>query len=112
MRRRLLRRSAAREDSGLSTCAACGRDFVNPVEWEPDGEDRWWMHLRCGGCGTEREVTVGNAVAERYDEELARGAKAISRAVKRLDEERMRADVGVFIAALRYGLIEPADFAR
>jgi len=84
---------------------------VSPVEWEPVGEDRWWMYLRCGECGTGREVTVTNEVAERYDEELNRGAKAISRAAKLLDQQRMRADVSAFIAALRSGLIEPADFA-
>jgi hypothetical protein len=112
MRRRLLRRPATPEDTGLSTCGACRRDFVSPIEWEPVGKDRWWMYLRCGECGVSREVTVPNAVAERYDDELARGARAISRAAKQLDQERMKADVGAFIAALRHGLIEPADFAR
>jgi transcription elongation factor Elf1 len=112
MRRRLLRRPTTPRDTGLSNCVACGRDFVSPIEWEPEGKDRWWMYIRCGECGVSREVTVSNAVAERYDDELARGAKAISRAAKRLDQARMKDDAGAFIAALRHGLIEPADFAR
>lgn len=105
------RRRPSTPPSGLVHCAACGRDFVSPIDWEPVGEDSWWMYLRCGGCGDARELTVANAVAERYDAELAHGAKAISRAADRLDQERMRADVGTFIAALHSGFIEPADFA-
>ena len=30
-------------------CAACGKDFVNPVDWEPVTPEAWWMRLRCGG---------------------------------------------------------------
>ena len=108
-------RAAGRREpapSGLSSCVLCHRDYVAPVEWEPVGSDRWWMFLRCAECGTSREVTVSNAVAERYDEELAEGARAISRAAHRLDAERMAADAEKFVAALRHGLVEAADFAR
>ena len=112
--RRLRRAAAAPQPpaSELSACVLCERDFVTPVEWEPVGEDRWWIFLRCGECGTSREVTVPNAVAERYDEDLSRGANAISRAAGRLDQERMSTYADTFILALRGGLIEPADFAR
>jgi hypothetical protein len=70
------------------------------------------MFIRCAECATSREVTVTNAVAARYDEELAVGAKAIDRAAHRLEHERMAADADAFADALRHDLIEPADFAR
>jgi hypothetical protein len=70
------------------------------------------MFIRCAECGTSREVTVSNAVAERYDDELAEGARAIGRAAQRLERERMAADVETFVTALRRGLVEAADFAR
>jgi hypothetical protein len=98
--------------SGLATCVLCRRDFVVPVEWEPRADDRWWMFVRCAHCGTSREVTVSNAVAERFDDELARGSAAIRRAAHRLEQERMAAETEAFVAALQRGLIEPADFAR
>jgi hypothetical protein len=98
--------------SGLTACVLCRGDFVVPVQWEPDGDERWWMFLRCAECGTSREVTVSNAVAERYDRELAEGTLAISRAVHRLEHEQMAAEAETFAAALQRGLIEPADFAR
>jgi hypothetical protein len=100
------------EASGLTACVLCGRDFVVPVQWEPVGDERWWMFLRCAECGTSREVTVSNDVAERYDEELARGMQVIGRAAHRLEHVRMTAEADAFAAALQRGLIEPADFAR
>jgi hypothetical protein len=98
--------------SGLAACVLCRRDFVVPVEWEPVGEDRWWIFLRCAECGTSREVTVPNAVAERYDEELGRGAQGLARAAGRLEQQRMAAEAESFVAALHQGLIEPDDFGR
>ncbi len=95
----------------LVRCRLCGRDFVNPVDWEPVGEDAWWMLLRCGECHTWREVTVLNAVAERFDAELDRRADVVARALHRLDRERMVAQVEAMIVALRRGLIDAADFA-
>ncbi len=97
--------------SGLATCVLCHRDFVHPIAYEPVGEDRWWMLLRCAECGTSREVTVGDEVAERFDDELAEGAMAIVRAAQRLELERMAVEAEWFVDALRHGFIEPADFA-
>jgi hypothetical protein len=98
--------------SGLATCALCRLDFVSPVEFEPVDDDHWWMLLRCGECGTFREVTVENRTAERFDDELARGTYAIDREAHRLEHERMTVEADAFVAALEHDLIEPADFAR
>jgi hypothetical protein len=100
----------AAETSGLSACPLCEKDYVVPVEWEPVGEDRWWIYLRCAQCDTAREITVANAVAERYDEELAEGERAIKRAAQRLELQRMAGEADVFAAKLHSGLIEPDDF--
>ena len=43
------------------------------------------MHLRCAQCEHEREVVVGNAEAERFDEALDRRADPIARTLHRLD---------------------------
>ena len=106
-----MRRRAANPGHGLHGCPVCERDFVQLVSWEAVGEHRWWMFLRCAECGISREVTVSNAQAGAYDEELARGAKAIARAAARADLERMAAEADAFARALEHGLVEPADFA-
>ncbi len=95
----------------LERCAACGKDYVNPVDWEPVSPEAWWMQLRCGECHTFCEVTVTNAVAERFDRELDRRADVIARTLHRLDRERMAQQVEAMIGALRRGLIDAADFA-
>ena len=85
----------------LETCAMCGGDFVNPVDWEPVGDTHWWMLLRCGACDTWREVTVTNEVAARFDLELDRRMDVVARALERLDRSRMVTEVETMIKALR-----------
>jgi hypothetical protein len=96
----------------LETCGICGDDFVNPVDWQPEGDTHWWMLLRCGACDTWREATVTNDIASRYDLELDRRMEVLVRALERIDTRHMAADVETMIQALRRGLIDAADFAR
>ena len=109
---RALKRSSRPAEDDLHACASCGKDYVNPVDWEPVTPESWWMQLRCGWCEVWREVTVTNQVAERFDIELDRRADLIHRALAKLDREHMVHQVETMIGALRHGLIEPSDFAR
>jgi hypothetical protein len=96
----------------LETCLVCRTDFVNPVDWEPLDGGRWWMLLRCGECDTWRDVTVTDAVAERYDAELDRRLDVIDDALHTLDRQRMVGEVETMVVALRRGLVDAADFTR
>lgn len=100
------------DEDDLCRCGACGKDFVNPVDWEPVSPEAWWMRLRCGECHVWREVTVSNAVATRFDVELDRRAEVLQRELEKLDRERMVQQAETMIGALRHGLIDAADFAR
>jgi len=99
-------------DAGLEVCLVCGRDYVQPVDWEPVGEQRWWMFLRCAECGISRDVVVTNAEADRFERELHARASLVSQALRRLEGERMEAEVDAFVAALDRDLIDAADFSR
>ena len=88
----------------------CGRDFVNPVDWEPVGSEYWRILLRCGECETWREVVVTNAVARRFDVELDRRAAVLAASWERLDRQRMIGEVEAMTTALRLSLIDAADF--
>ena len=101
-----------RPTTPLEFCAACGADYVNPFDWAAVEDHSWWMHLRCAQCGHEREVVVGNAEAERFDEALDRRADPIARTLHRLDVDRMKAWVESVTVALQRDLIDAADFAR
>ena len=70
------------------------------------------MYLRGGECGMSREVSVTNADAERYEAALHSRASIISRAMRRLEIDRMAAEVASFVAALQRDLLDAADFAR
>jgi hypothetical protein len=105
------RGSTSSPGTGLQVCAGCHADYVHPVEWHESGEEHWWMLLRCGACGSERDVTVADEVAKRFGEDLDRAERQIERTVRELDGERMAVEVEAFAVALERDLIGADDFA-
>src|SRR3712207_1388475 len=101
--------AAKKPDAGLENCPVCGRDFVQPVSWEPANETQWWMFLRCGECGMSREVTVTNEEADRFERALHARASVLAAQVRKLEEERLSAQIDAFADALDRDLID-ADF--
>jgi hypothetical protein len=97
---------------GLHICAVCGGDFANPAAWEEADYATWVVSLRCGGCGHERDATVGKSAVRRFNRALDRGYKTIERAAERLEHELMTAWVEAFGAALERDLIDATDFGR
>ena len=85
---RALRRTRARS---LVDCERCGRDFVVPVFRTGLDKERWAVRLRCGECGTVREVVIDNAQAHQYEADLDRGAREVSRSLSRMRHEGSRA---------------------
>ena len=67
----------------LVDCEQCGRDFVIPVAWSDLDAERWSIHLRCGECGSSREVVVDNDDARRFEADLDRGTREIARSLAR-----------------------------
>jgi hypothetical protein len=96
--------------AGLHQCPLCHEDSVVPVEAEALDHGRWDLRLRCGQCGTYRDVVVSDDVAKRYESDLQRGLVEIAAALERHDHERMTAEAEVFIAALEHDIIDVEDF--
>jgi hypothetical protein len=67
--------------------------------------------IRCGDCGTWRELVVPVWTLETYGHRLARERQRIADTLARLERAGMAAAAEAFIAALQRDLIEPADFA-
>jgi hypothetical protein len=98
--------------SGLHQCALCHAECVVPVWWESVDDHRWHMLLRCGACGTYRDVTAGDDVAHAYERDIERGTREIRAALERMDRDRMEVQAIAFVAALQCDLIDAEDFAR
>lgn len=84
--------------------------MVVPVRWHEQGEDGWWMALRCGACGAREARVVGNAEATRFGERLDAGMAEIAAAADRIDRERLGEQAAAFAAALARDLIDAGDF--
>lgn len=107
----LFRRSPRRRKGDpLRRCAECRSRLVCPMNWAEHDDAHWYIALRCGECGHCWDAIVADARAARYDIELDRDRSTITRALHRLDLERMAIDAETFAVALARDLIEPADF--
>jgi hypothetical protein len=73
----------------LIVCGRCGAHLVNPVNWHESGDSEWWVRLRCGACGDVREEVIGDAEAQRLEQDLAFGLGEIERSARRLERERV-----------------------
>jgi hypothetical protein len=96
----------------LSVCPHCRACAVVPVDTREHDEHRWWLALRCGECGSAREVVVPDAQAERYGCELDRACAEIEAELNRLERERMDTDARTLAIALARDLIDAGDFER
>jgi hypothetical protein len=86
--------------------------FTHPIRWgEADGK-HWWISLRCGACGAQREEVVTDEVAQEFDQRLDRALDQIERTADVLARELMSAEADVLAAALDRDLIDVDDFRR
>ena len=84
--------------------------MVVPVWFEPVSDEEWHLLLRCGACGTYRDLVAVNAIADAYDRDLSRGMNIIARALATAERARMATEAQIFIRALEGGLIDAGDF--
>ena len=66
--------------------------------------------LRCGSCGTSREVLASNAAVAEYDGQLDHGMRDINAAAEQLAREALAAEADTLGAALRRDLLTADDF--
>jgi hypothetical protein len=96
--------------SRLIRCQHCRLDLANPVAWREYDESHWWTRLRCGGCGSVREVVVRDEDAQRLDRDLGRGLKRIAAGLYTLERATMRAEAEALTSALERDLVDADDF--
>jgi hypothetical protein len=112
--RRWLRRRGGPARAGtprdLHECPECGEEFVYPITWTESGPAHWWLLLRCGGCGTRRDVVASNPVVAEFDRVLDEDLDRIRSEADRLERESLMAQADRFRTALRMDLLTADDF--
>jgi len=96
----------------VDTCPACRGDFVHPTHWEAEGQDNWWMLLRCGACDHRFDMVVCDDAAQDFDTKLDRDLFRIARAAESLHRQWRNAEIESFALAMEHDLITADDFAR
>jgi hypothetical protein len=94
----------------LHRCPSCSSELVQPVEWEPKGEDAWAVLLRCPECEVYRSGVFPQAELDAYDVELDRGDALLRVAYMQLSAENMATEVDAFVGAIHAGAVLPEDF--
>jgi hypothetical protein len=94
----------------LHMCRACFEEFVYPVTWTESGRDSWWLLLRCGGCGSWRDVVASNEVVEQFDRVLDENMESMNAAADRLERESLAGEADVLVRALQLDLLGAEDF--
>jgi hypothetical protein len=97
--------------SAVSTCVVCRARRVSPVACEERGSGWWWVRVRCGECGTFRQVVIDDAEAARFDMDLETGAEEIAAALAAFERECMLAEGRCWTRALELDLVDAGDFA-
>jgi hypothetical protein len=98
------------DDEDLQRCGSCGCEFVQPIDWCPTSKTYWTVTLRCPNCEWSGTGVYSQAVVDRYDDELNRGAAVLTDQVDRMALENMASSLERFVDALNAGHILPADF--
>jgi hypothetical protein len=94
----------------LHVCIECASDLVYPIRWEESGPETWSVLLQCPNCDICRQGTFSQDTVELFDEELDRGADALTRDYKRLVRANMAEELERFVGALNADAILPEDF--
>jgi hypothetical protein len=94
----------------LHRCPNCASELVQPVEWEPKGEDSWAVVLRCPECEVHQSGVFAQADLDAYDEELDRGDALLRVAYMQLSAENMAIEADAFARAIQAGAVLPEDF--
>jgi hypothetical protein len=94
----------------LNHCPNCSSELVQPVEWEPAGDEGWSVLLRCPECWVYQSGVFAQAELDAYDVELDRGEALLRVAYLQLASENMAVEVELFARALAADAVLPEDF--
>jgi hypothetical protein len=101
---------SAEPHQDLHVCTECASELVYPLQWEESGDENWSVLLHCPNCDVFREGVFTQQTVKGFDEEVDRGAEALTRDYRRLVRANMAEEIERFVGALGSDAILPEDF--
>jgi hypothetical protein len=95
----------------LSLCPSCGSHLLQPLRWEPQGEDEVIVYLRCPECLAWMQASFSKADMKELDRLQTVGREEIQSAYEDQVAEAMEALIACLQTALALDLVGPDDFA-
>ena len=102
---------ASRSVAVLSACPSCGSHLLQPLRWEPHGDDEVMVDLRCPECLTWMQGCFSKADMKELDRLQTAGREEIQSAYEEQVAEAMEALIACLHSALALDLVGPDDFA-
>ncbi|HTA13481.1 MAG TPA: hypothetical protein VK781_01325 [Solirubrobacteraceae bacterium] len=97
-------------DEALHICPGCAGELVHPLDWFEESPGRWRILMLCPDCDLQREGVFGQALVERFDDELDRATSSLLSDLKQITQANMAEEIERFSLALQLDLIGPSDF--
>jgi hypothetical protein len=95
----------------LSLCPSCGSHLLQPLRWEPHGDEEVMVDLRCPECLTWMQGCFSREDMKELDRLQTAGREEIQSAYERQVTESMEALIACLHSALALDLVGPDDFA-
>jgi len=101
----------SRPVAALSVCPSCASNLLQPLRWEPHGEDEVMVDLRCPECLTWMQACFSKDDMKELDRLQTAGREEIQNAYESQVAAAMEALAECLQAALALDLVGPDDFA-
>ena len=92
-------------------CPSCGSHLLQPLRWEPHGDEKVTVDFRCPECLTWMQGCFSKEDMKELDRLQTAGREEIQSAYERQVAESMEALIACLHAALALDLVGPDDFA-
>jgi hypothetical protein len=92
-------------------CPSCGSHLLQPLRWEPHGDEEVMVDLRCPECDTWMQGCFSRADMKELDRLQTAGREEIQSAYEVQVADAMEALIGCLQTALALDLVGADDFA-
>ena len=93
--------AAKKPDAGLEICPVCGRDFVQPVSWEPAGEAAGGCSCAAASAACRARSPSATPTPTASSARCTPAPRVLAAQARQLEEERLSAEIDAFAARAR-----------